>query len=339
MQPLDKTYKTAVGKGRFPMQTLEENPASLRDLPICRERELGAEVALLIQGVSKTFTRSARRGKAAAKPVAWRERMSWRGLRDGVASAGRREKKRVVDNVTLTAHCGEALGVLGPNGCGKSTLVRMISTLLIPDEGRIRVFGHDVVGDAHSVKCLINRVSVDAAFFKKLSALENLLYTARLYDVRPAVALKRAGDILERLGFDREQLDNSMEQLSRGQQQKVAIARAFLTSPKLVLLDEPTTGLDPKSKKEVEAFIKGLRESKETTVLLTTHDMAEAEALCDRIAILNKGKLVALGTAQELKARYRKPESASPPTLEEVFIELAGETLEQADEVDEPGGD
>src|SRR5207248_6880412 len=135
--------------------------------------------------------------------------------------------------------------------------------------------------------------------FKKLSALENLLYTARLYDVDPDLALKKAGDILAILGFERENLNNSMEQLSRGQQQKVAIARAFLTSPRLVLLDEPTTGLDPKSKKDVEAFIKQLRAAKETTVLLTTHDMAEAEALCDRIAILNKGKLVALGTAAE----------------------------------------
>src|SRR5450432_3669191 len=119
--------------------------------------------------------------------------------------------------------------------------------------------------------------------------------------------MEKAREILRQLGFDAENLDNSMEQLSRGQQQKVAIARAFLTSPRLVLLDEPTTGLDPKSKKEVEAFIRRLRASQDTTILLTTHDMAEAEALCDRIAILNKGKVVALGTADELKAKFRKP--------------------------------
>ncbi len=260
--------------------------------------------------------------------------MSLRGLRAGLTNARRSEQKRVVDNVSLTVHRGEALGILGPNGCGKSTLVRMISTLLIPDEGWISVFGHDVVRDSRSVKCLINRVSVDAAFFKKLSALENLLYTARLYDVDAGKAIKKATDILDMLGFDKEHLENSMEQLSRGQQQKVAIARAFLTSPRLVLLDEPTTGLDPKSKKDVEAFIRELREAKDTTVVLTTHDMAEAEALCDRIAILNRGKLVALGTANALKARHRKPGAAELPSLEDVFIELAGETIEQADEVE-----
>jgi ABC-2 type transport system ATP-binding protein len=319
------------------MQTLEK-PVGPAEAPLRPPREPEAEAALHIEGVSKTFLRTAKRAKPAPEERAWAKRMSWRGLRDGLTNgAGRRERKRVVDNVTLTAHCGEAIGVLGPNGCGKSTLVRMISTLLIPDEGRISVFGLDVVRDAHAVKCLINRVSVDAAFFKKLSALENLLYTARLYDVEPGHAMRKASEILAVLGFEAEHLENSMEQLSRGQQQKVAIARAFLTSPRLVLLDEPTTGLDPKSKKDVEAFIKQLRAAKETTVLLTTHDMAEAEALCDRIAILNKGKLVALGTADELKERHRQPGSATLPTLEEVFIALAGETIEQADEIEEGG--
>ena len=313
------------------MPSLERAPHPLGLPP-----EIDREIALHVEDVSKTFLRAAKKKGPSAAPISWRDRMSWRGIRAGMkARAPRHEQKRVVDNVSLMAHRGEALGILGPNGCGKSTLVRMISTLLIPDEGRIAVFGHDVVRDARTVKCLINRVSVDAAFFKKLSALENLLYTARLYDVEPARALKKASEILAVLGFEREHLDNSMEQLSRGQQQKVAIARAFLTSPKLVLLDEPTTGLDPKSKKEVEAFIRQLRASQDTTILLTTHDMAEAEALCDRIAILNKGKMVALGTAQELKERFRKPDSTDLPTLEEVFIALAGETLEQADEVEE----
>ena len=307
--------------------------------PLVQPRRVSEDAALHIERVSKTFQRTGKSKADNKDRVSWRERMSWSGLRDGLkAAAGRREPSRVVDDITLTAPVGEALGVLGPNGCGKSTLVRMISTLLLPDEGSITVFGHDVVRDAHTVKCLINRVSVDAAFFKKLSALENLLYTARLYDVAPGDAIRKATEILGELGFESEHLEKSMEQLSRGQQQKVAIARAFLTSPQLVLLDEPTTGLDPKSKKEVEAFIKRLRESKSTTILLTTHDMAEAEALCDRIAILNKGKLVALGTALELKERFRKPGAEALPTLEEVFIELAGESLEQADEVEIPRG-
>ena len=318
------------------MHGIESPPSEMAEAPTAMLSETDREVALRVDDVSKTFLRAIKRKTTAPGSVSWRQRISLKGFRDGLASrAPRREQKRVVDSVSLTARRGEALGILGPNGCGKSTLVRMISTLLIPDEGRIAVFGHDVVRDARTVKGLINRVSVDAAFFKKLSAMENLLYTARLYDVDPAEAIRKAGEILALLGFEREHLDNSMEQLSRGQQQKVAIARAFLTSPRLVLLDEPTTGLDPKSKKDVETFIRQLREAQDITILLTTHDMAEAEALCDRIAILNKGKLVALGTAQQLKEKFRSAESEKLPTLEEVFIALAGETLEQADEVEE----
>lgn len=290
------------------------------------------DTVLEIVGVSKTFLRAPKKAARQIGRQSWYERITWRGMHQAIRRrSARKEPKRVVDSITLSARRGETLGVLGPNGCGKSTLVRMISTLLIPDEGHIRVFGHDVVAQPRAVKYLINRVSVDAAFFKKLSAMENLLYTARLYDIPVDQALARINEILGMLGFDMENLDNSMEQLSRGQQQKVAIARAFLTAPRLVLLDEPTTGLDPKSKKDVEAFIKKLRRSHDTTILLTTHDMAEAEALCDRIAILNKGKLVALGTADELKARFAKPDQTAPQTLESVFLQLAGETIEQAD--------
>jgi ABC-2 type transport system ATP-binding protein len=147
--------------------------------------------------------------------------------------------------------------------------------------------------------------------------------------------MRKAREILAELDFDEENLDNSMEQLSRGQQQKVAIARAFLTSPRLVLLDEPTTGLDPKSKKEVAAFINKLREEQDITLFLTTHDMAEAELLCDRIAILNRGKLAALGTALELKLNARKNDNDPLPSLEDVFLQLAGQKLEEADEVSE----
>ncbi len=289
------------------------------------------EIAVSIEGVSKLFVKEA--VKTRRKQTGPMQRFSLR--RAGTNAATPRSVKRVVDNVTLTAFRGECLGVLGPNGCGKSTLVRMISTLLIPDEGRITVLGIDVADQSQTmtVKRLINRVSVDAAFFKKLSAMENLLYTARLYAIDANTGMRKAREILEQLGYDSENLDTSMEQLSRGQQQKVAIARAFLTSPRLVLLDEPTTGLDPKSKKEVAAFINRLREEQDITLFLTTHDMAEAELLCDRIAILNRGKMVALGTATELKRRARKNEHDPLPSLEDVFLQLAGEKLDEADEI------
>jgi ABC-2 type transport system ATP-binding protein len=172
---------------------------------------------------------------------------------------------------------------------------------------------------------MMNRVSVDAAFFKRLSALENLIYTARLYDIPVKTATTKATEILERLGFKADRMNGGMEDLSRGMQQKVAIARAFLTTPILLLLDEPTTGLDPKSKRDVQAFINEIRKEHETAIILTTHDMAEAETLCDEIAIIDQGKFIARGTASQLKSQINKPES----TLEEVFIELTGKDLQE----------
>ena len=146
-------------------------------------------------------------------------------------------------------------GILGANGSGKSTLIRLISGLLTLDEGRVEVFGLDIERDELAVKRLINRVCVDAAFFKKLSPMENLLFAARLYGLDAGVARRQATEILGRLGIAENRLGRPVEQMSRGMQQKVAIARALLTSPTLLLLDEPTTGLDPRSKLDVQAFI------------------------------------------------------------------------------------
>jgi ABC-2 type transport system ATP-binding protein len=178
---------------------------------------------------------------------------------------------------------------------------------------------------------MINRVSVDAAFFKKLSPIENLIYAARLYDVDAMDARRRALDILQRLGIDRKVALAPMEEMSRGMQQKVAIARAFLSSPAVLLLDEPTTGLDPRSKKEVQAFVLELRERHGTTVVLTTHDMEEADRLCDRIAVLNRGRIVALDTPERLKASLRQVSEPGErePTLEDVFMHLTGLSVDE----------
>ena len=191
---------------------------------------------------------------------------------------------------------GDIHGILGANGSGKSTLIRLICGLLTLDEGRVEVFGHDIVREEMAVKRLINRVSVDAAFFKKLSPMENLLFAARLYGLDGTTAKREAIAILARLGISEKRIDRPIEQMSRGMQQKVAIARALLTSPTLLLLDEPTTGLDPRSKLDVQSFIEELRETHDATIVLTTHDLAEAERLCGRITILNDGKVVAEDT-------------------------------------------
>src|SRR5690349_489055 len=206
-----------------------------------------------------------------------------------------------VDSMDITVSRGEIFGLLGANGSGKSTLIRLVSTLLIPDGGEIRVFGHDVQREERIVRRMINRVSVEASFFKKLSALENLLYAARLYDMPVGAARAQAIYILGKLGMSEKRLYEPLENMSRGMQQKVAIARGLLTAPVLLLLDEPTTGLDPRSKQDVQRFVLRMRRDHDTTVFLTTHDMDEADRLCDRIAVIDDGKIVALDTPENLK--------------------------------------
>ncbi|MBC7811951.1 MAG: ABC transporter ATP-binding protein [Burkholderiales bacterium] len=241
-----------------------------------------------------------------------------------------------VNHVTFDMRRGEIFGVLGPNGSGKSTLIRVLSTLMIPDTGYVKVFGHDVTHDEMIVKRMISRVSVDAAFFKKLSPLENLLYGARLYGIMGAVAERKAVEILKRLGLKPSTFTQPMEEMSRGMQQKVAIARAFLTSPILLLLDEPTTGLDPRSKREVRSFVEELRDTHDATILITTHDMEEAEALCDRVAVMHEGRIVAMDTPQKLKTTLPADEwiAGRAPTLEDVFMSLTGSTLVNRDELE-----
>ncbi len=247
---------------------------------------------------------------------------------------GRVPAKRVsaVDDVSFTVTRGEIYGVLGANGSGKSTLIRLISTLLLPDAGTVEVFGLDVVQEAPQVKRLINRVSVEASLFKKLSAMENLTYAARLYSVDTRAARKDVIRILGALGISEARIGQPVEKMSRGMQQKVSIARALLTSPVMLLLDEPTTGLDPRSKKDVQRFVLDLRTSHDATVLLTSHDMDEADALCDRLAIVDKGRIVVEGTPQALKEEYmRRHELSALPSLEDVFMEVTGRSLEDSD--------
>ncbi len=241
---------------------------------------------------------------------------------------GRKRKWVVaINDVSLRIERGEIYGVLGANGSGKSTFIRLVSTLLTIDTGRVEVFGNDIERDEMAVKRLINRVSVDAAFFKKLSPFENLAYAARLYGMQPAAARVEAIRILARLGIAEKRLGRSLEQMSRGMQQKVAIARALLTSPSLLLLDEPTTGLDPRSKLEVQSFVEELRDSHDATIVLTTHDMAEAERLCDRIAILDGGRIVVEDTPAALKALVAA-DHGQPATMDAVFMTYTGKSLD-----------
>src|SRR6187551_697962 len=264
-------------------------------------------------------------GVAAVEVVDLRKDFIRRKKRQGL----RRARKRVaaLDGVSFTMPKGETLAILGQNGSGKSTLVRLLSTLLLDDGGSVTIFGHDVATEHRAVRRLVNRVSVEASFFKKMSAIENLSYAARYYGLAPSQTRDRIPEILERVRFPKDRLTDSMENLSRGTQQKVALARALLTSPVLLLLDEPTTGLDPRSKREVQEFIREVRSEHDATILLCTHDLAEAEALADRVGILDRGQLLFLETVPEILERFKVE------TLEQAFFAATGREFEA--EVDE----
>jgi ABC-2 type transport system ATP-binding protein len=252
--------------------------------------------------------------------------------RDGRKNGLRRGEGRTrvaLDSISFTMERGETVAILGQNGSGKSTLVRLLSTLLLPDGGTARIFGHDVVSEHRAVRRLVNRVSVEASFFKKMSAAENLSYAARYYGMTARQTRDLIPAILGRVGFPPDRRSEPMENLSRGMQQKVALARALLTSPVLLLLDEPTTGLDPRSKLEVQEFIREIREQHDSTILLCTHDLDEAETLADRVGILDRGQLLALEHADDLKRRW------NAETLEVAFFAATGREFEAEEDEDD----
>jgi len=236
--------------------------------------------------------------------------------------------KLALDDVSLQMPSGRITGILGANGSGKSTLIRILATLLTPDSGTATVFGDDVVRRPADVRRHINRVSVEASFFKEMSPWENMLYAARLYGTGGPGTRDRVERILKRLGLPLDTLDRPLKQLSRGQQQKVAIARSFLTSPSLLLMDEPTTGLDPRSKREVQDLVRSIRAEGAATVLLCTHDLEEAELLCDQVVLMDRGRVLAEGTPHELVQAHAGPDGS----LEDVFMRLTGKRIEEEEE-------
>jgi ABC-2 type transport system ATP-binding protein len=254
--------------------------------------------------------------------------------RDAQRTRLRKRRRRVaaLENVSFTIERGECVAILGQNGSGKSTLVRVLSTLLLPDGGKAEIFGHDVLKEQRAVQRLVNRVSVEASFFKKMSSEENLAYAARFYGMTPRQTRKAIPEILARVGFPIARRHEGMEHLSRGMQQKVALARALLTSPVLLLLDEPTTGLDPRSKLEVQDFVRDVWTTHDATILLCTHDLREAEVLADRVGILDRGRLLCLEPVDELKDRY------DADTLEDAFFAATGRAFEAEEDEDAERG-
>jgi ABC-2 type transport system ATP-binding protein len=232
-------------------------------------------------------------------------------------------KLTAVDGLTLAVERGEVFGLLGPNGAGKTTAIKMLTTLLPPTSGKAAVAGFDVTSQAAYVRRLIGYVPQAISVDGSLTGYENLLIFAKLYDIPRRLRESRMQEALALVGLT-DAADKLVRQYSGGMIRRLEIALSTLHRPRLLFLDEPTVGLDPLARQAVWEHIRQLREDYGTTVLLTTHDMEEADHLCTRVAIMHVGKLVITETPARLKASIGKPDAS----LGDVFIHYAGDSLE-----------
>jgi len=233
-----------------------------------------------------------------------------------------RSVRRVVEalrGVSFEVRHGEVVGLLGPNGAGKTTTVKIIATLLLPDEGEAYVEGFDVVRDAREVRKRIGLLlSVEKGFYGKLTGRENLEYFGALYGIPRSVLRKRVEEVMKLVELDRlGAVDRLYEEYSLGMKARLGLARALLKDPPVLLLDEPTLGLDPPSARRIRSLVKELAKQGKA-VLYTTHNMFEAEIVCDRVLLINRGVIVAQGTPDELKARI--------PSMRTIRVYLRGAT-------------
>lgn len=224
-----------------------------------------------------------------------------------------------VNHVDLTVYKGELFGLLGPNGAGKTTLLRILTTLLRPSEGQAAVGGYDVVTEASKVRTIIGAVSDKLITYNLLSARENLRFFGRLYGLKGDFLEKRIDELLELVGLISWQ-DKLVGTFSTGMRQRLNVVRATIQDPSILFLDEPTLGLDPQSQRFVKDLAKELNQMG-MTIVLTTHDMAEADELCQKIGIIDHGKIIACDTSSDLKRQQ------GVATLEEVFLSLTGKGL------------
>lgn len=240
--------------------------------------------AIESKGIVKTFRKKARRKYGIGPKI------------------GKDELMHAVNEVDLTVKQGEFFGLLGPNGAGKTTLVKCLSTLLLPDRGTAYINGHNIIDDPIAARESLGiTTGGERTLYWKLSGRDNLRYFASLYGLSSQKANERIDYLLDIMGLKEKQYDR-IEKYSTGMRQKISICRALIHDPPVLLLDEPTLGLDPSFSRFIRSFIKeDLNRTLEKTILLTTHYMDEADQLCDRIAIMNNGKIVAVDTPGALK--------------------------------------
>jgi ABC-2 type transport system ATP-binding protein len=229
----------------------------------------------------------------------------------------RHEDLTAVDAVSLQVREGELFGLLGPNGAGKTTLIKILCTLILPSKGRALVCGKDVVTEAVAVRPLIGLIDAqERSFFWRLSGRQNLQFFAALNGLRGTEAERRIGELLDLVGLS-EHADRRFMNYSTGMRQRLAIARGLLSTPRVIFMDEPTRSLDPANARGVREFIRGtLVDKLGCTVLLVTHDLEEAEALCDRVAIMDHGQIIACGPVEQIKERI--------PTCKEYYLRVRG---------------
>lgn len=226
-----------------------------------------------------------------------------------------------VDNISFSVNKGEIFGLLGENGAGKTTTLRMLATMLRPTSGTAVLNGYDLLKDPDKVRsCIGILFGGESGLYDRLTAAENIEYFGKLNDMDPDYLKARIKELT--VVFDMEEyMNRKAGKFSKGMKQKVAFARSIVHNPDIMLFDEPTSGLDVSSIRNVHSFIRSCREDGKT-IIFSSHTMSEVEKLCDRIGIMHKGKIVAVGTISELTEKYNKKD------LESVFVELAGDNNE-----------
>ena len=231
----------------------------------------------------------------------------------------KKEKLMAVDGIDFTVKEGEIFGLLGENGAGKTTTIKMLITLLAPTSGECKVLGYDTYKEAKKIRKDINFVfGGEMGVYRRLSARDNLLYFAGLYKIRGEEAKKITEELLKLVELE-DAADRLVETYSKGMIQRLQIARGLVNNPRIIFMDEPTVGLDPMGANMLREIIRKLK-ADGRTVLLTTHYMQEADELCDHIAIMNKGKIIAMDTPEDLKRTYGP--SGESSSLEQVFLTL-----------------